>query len=178
MRKVMGLAMALYMVATVTGSAAQADTQQRSLEALVQAVRQNPNDLTLRREMAKAMILKGQTIAAAQQEQMMIKSGNATAEDYATLGDALRYSTNLNGAIQAYTNALRISPMNSQALGGLALAYAQGGQYGRALSIVKTGLAQAPDAQSRQFFASTLATIQNLNNQNSLAATPAANVMQ
>lgn len=163
MRKVASLAMALYMVAAVSTQSAQANAQQHSLQALMQAVRQNPSDLSARREMAKVMVLSGQTVAAAQQEEMMIKLGNATTEDYTTLGDALRYSAKLNDAIQAYTNALRINPMNTQALGGLALSYAQNGQYGRALSICRTGLSQTPDAQGRQFLSSTMASIQNMN---------------
>jgi tetratricopeptide (TPR) repeat protein len=89
--------------------------------------------------------------------------GGATADDYTTLGEALRYSADYRNAIQAYTNALRITPMNTQALAGLALAYAQGGQCAQGLSIVRTGLSQTTDAQGRQQLISTMASIQNMN---------------
>jgi cytochrome c-type biogenesis protein CcmH/NrfG len=172
MRKLMNLMIALYMVATFSAPA-QATAPQQSLDALIKAVRQNPSDLALRRDMAKAMIARGQTVRAAEQIQLMINTGAATAEDWMTLGEALRYSAKYPQAIEAYTHCLRLNPMSAEALGGMAMAYAGGGQYVRALSLIRTGLSQTSDAQSRQYLTSTLASIQNMT---AIASSNAGNI--
>lgn len=145
MRKMTTLTMALYVVAGLSVNAVHAD------------------NLGMRREMAKAMIAKGQTVAAAQQLKSIISTGTATTEDFTVLGEALRYSADFNGAVQAYTNALRMSPLNTEALGGLAMAYAGSGQYGRAVAICRTGLGQTSDTRARQYLVSTLASVQNMS---------------
>jgi cytochrome c-type biogenesis protein CcmH/NrfG len=161
MRKLMNVIVALYMVASVA-TPAQATASHASLDSLIRAVRQNPNDLSLRRDMAKAMIANGQTVKAAEQIQLMINAGSNTAEDWTTLGEALRFSAKYPQAIEAYTHSLKINPLSSQALGGMAMAYASAGQYVRALSIVRTGLSQTSDEQGRRYLTSTLASIQNM----------------
>lgn len=170
MRKMMSLGLALSVVALAAVAPAYSQApQQRSMEAIIAAVRANPSDLNLRRELAKAMILRGQTVKAVEQMRAVMNAGSATADDYTTLGDALRYSADYRNAIQAYTNALRMTPMNTQALGGLALAYAQSGNCAQGMSIVRTGLSQTTDSQGRQYLASTMASIQNMS---TIAAAP------
>lgn len=143
MRKMMSLGLALSVVALVSTMPANAQGSAR--------------------ETAKALIARGLTVKAAQQMQAIIASGQATSDDYTTYGDAVRYSGDLRGAVQAYTYALRMSPMNSQALGGLALAYAQAGQCARGLDVVRAGLSQTTDPQARKFLMATMASIQSMN---------------
>jgi cytochrome c-type biogenesis protein CcmH/NrfG len=143
MRKLMSLGLALSVVAL--GATMPANAQDNTREA------------------AKALIARGLTVKAAQQMRAVLASGQCSADDYAVYGDAARYSGDLRSAIQAYTYALRMTPMNSQALGGLALSYAQAGQRDRGLEIVRTGLSQTSDPQVRKYFVATMASIQSMN---------------
>lgn len=152
MRKIMSLGLALSVVALAAIAPANAQGS-------------SPRDL------AKQLIARGLTVKAAQQMQTVLATGQGTSEDYATYGDAARYSGDFRGAIQAYTYALRITPMNTEALGGLAMAYAQSGNYSRGMEIIQTGLSQTLDPQARRFLAATMASIQAMNTTNKIAAT-------
>jgi cytochrome c-type biogenesis protein CcmH/NrfG len=138
---------------------------------LFNATPANAQDASSARDVAKQLISRGLTVKAAEQMKVALAAGQRTSEDYATYGDAVRYSGDYRGAIQAYTYALQLTPMNTEALGGLALAYAQSGQTARGIEIVRTGLSQTMDAQGRRFLATTMASIQAMNAANKIATT-------
>lgn len=163
MRKILSWTVALYMVAAVSMPQANAQDVQKSLGSLITAAKKNPNDLTLRREIAKAMIGKGLTVKAAEQIQMIINVAGPNADDLTLLGDALRYSADYAGCIQAYNKALTIAPLNTTALSGLSLAYASSGQTAKAISICRTGLRQTSDARGRQQLAETLNSLRTMD---------------
>ncbi len=175
MRNVISLVAALYIVATTSSTMpAQAGTTQRSLETIIAAIRQNPNDLNLRREVASAMIIKGQTVKAAEQLHILINSGSATSADWTNFGEALRYSADFSGAVRAYTYALKLNPVATQALAGLALAHAGAGQYNEAISLCRTGLSQTSDVKSRQYLSATIASVHNMTASAQSSTAPAA----
>jgi cytochrome c-type biogenesis protein CcmH/NrfG len=154
MRNVMSLGLGLAMMVVTFFAATPANAQDTSA-----------------RDVAKQLIARGLTVKAAEQMKVALAAGQRTSEDYATYGDAVRYSGDYRGAIQAYTYALQLTPMNTEALGGLALAYAQSGQTARGIEIVRTGLSQTMDAQGRRFLATTMASIQAMNAASKIATT-------
>lgn len=119
---------------------------------------------TTARDAAKALISQGLAVKAAQAMTAAIRAGQKEAEDYATLGDALRYSADYKTAIQAYTYALQVMPMNTEALTGLALAYAQAGKTEKGMEIIRTGLSQTVDTQARRTLVTTMNAIRGMNN--------------
>jgi cytochrome c-type biogenesis protein CcmH/NrfG len=158
MRKMMSLGLALVVVALAATMPANAQSETgRGSQSLTPAP-------TGSREIAKSLIARGLTVKAAQEMHAVLASGQGTTDDYTMYGDAVRYSGDFRSAIQAYTYALRMVPMNTQALGGLAMAYAQGGQSARGLEVVRVGLSQTSDPQARKFLAATMASIQSMNN--------------
>lgn len=116
------------------------------------------------RDAAKTLISQGLAVKAAQAMTAAIRAGQNQSEDYATLGDAARYAADYKTAIQAYTYALQITPMNTEALSGLALAYAQAGKVDKGMEIVRTGLSQTVDVQARHNLATTMQAIRAMNN--------------
>lgn len=144
MRAIINLGLVLCMVASATILPANAQS-------------------TPARDAAKSLIQQGLAVKAEQTMTAAIRAGQKDAEDYAVLGDASRYAADYKTAIQAYTYALQIAPMNTEALSGLALAYAQAGKTDKGMEIVRTGLSQTTDLQARRNLVTTLNVIRGMN---------------
>lgn len=146
-----------------THHATYAVTQSTSIETIVALVRLNPSELGLRRSLALALIRKGLTVKAADQMRGVIAVAGPNAADLILLGDASRYSGDLQGAIKSYRGALSLNPMSSKARSGLSLAYAASGDLRTAYDICQNGLAQLVDAGDRTEINNTLIALHDLS---------------
>lgn len=171
------LLMSLVTALTLVGSCASLASAAGGddLNAVMNAVRANPGDLNVRRQMVQLMIRKGMTVRAAAEMKVILQAaGGSNADDLTTLGDAARYSGDYAGAIESYKKVLQVSPMSSKALSGLALSYASAGQVPTAVQICRTGLAQAgSNAAGKQELIATLNSVQRIGQVASSAQTAA-----
>jgi Flp pilus assembly protein TadD len=152
--------------------------QPPTFERLVEAVRANPGDLNLRRQLAQALLSRGLTVKAAEQMQGVIRVAGQNAGDLCLLADAARYSGNLSSAVQSYKQALSLSPMCGKAWVGLSLAYATAGDYQTAFNTCNHGLSQIADLAGRQELTNTMQTIRGMQTSATAVATASAAVTQ
>jgi Flp pilus assembly protein TadD len=136
--------------------------QSMPLERVVEAVRANPSDLGLRRQLVQALINKGLAVKAAEQMRGILVAGGRTADDYAMMGDASRYAGDFTTAVKSYKNALTLAPMSSKAWAGLSLAYGTSGDLATAFQTCQHGLAQISDPTGRGELTAVLGSLRGM----------------
>jgi Flp pilus assembly protein TadD len=136
--------------------------QTMPLERVVDAVRANPSDLGLRRQLVQALINKGLAVKAAEQMRGVLVAGGGTADDYALMGDASRYSGDYQTAVKSYKNALSLAPMSSKAWAGLSLAYGTAGDLATAMQTCQHGLAQISDPAGKGELIAALGSLRGM----------------
>lgn len=146
---IMRFALAVLVAAGVTLPVAAAETPQESVKRLTNVIRQKPDDMDARRNIADAYVKMGLSVRAIEQMQIVMQYGQRSVDDYIQLGDAQRYSAKLSDAIRTYQEALNQSPQNAKALTGLAYCYMMSGDANTATKLCHAGIKQADAAGKR-----------------------------
>lgn len=125
------------------------------------AVRQNPADLELRRQLCSAYIGAGMPNEAIQQLRALSTVGPATARDLNMQADAYNMLGNSKAAMTCYRQALAQDPSNTKATIGLARTLLFAGEQDSAKSLLNSALRTARDPEARRQIMQLLSTLKD-----------------
>ena len=125
------------------------------------AIRQNPSDLELRRQLCSAYIGAGMPREAIQQLQALSTISPATARELNMQGEAYNQLGNSRSAIAAYRQALAQDPSNSTATIGLARTLLYTGEQNSAKSVLNAALRTTRDPETRRQIMQMLSTVKD-----------------
>lgn len=179
MRNLIPMMIAFVALNAVAGPSANADTlvasmspaqHAASMESIIGAIRVHPSDLSLRRQLAQVLIQKGLTVKAAETIKQVMAVGGQNAEDLTLLGDASRYSGDVDRAIASYKGALTLSPMDAKAWSGLSLSYAAKHDFHQAEQVCAKAMSQITAPSERLEIQHTLVSVHSSQSTVNLAS--------
>lgn len=168
------IALAITALASVSASYASEDQSnsgtnitaaRAKAQAYANAVRRNPSDLRLRKELARNLLEAGLANRAAQQMQTAVKFGLRSADDFCLLADAYRFSGQVNSAISNYMEAVNIKPDHAHAKAGMALCYMSAGFAKTGERVCQQALTKVSEAEGKRELLATLKSIRDSVNQ-------------
>jgi tetratricopeptide (TPR) repeat protein len=134
-----------------------------AVKTLCQAVQVERNNIVARRYLAYALTEAGSHQSAIEQLELIGKMGELSAFDQYLYGNAYYAMDKFAQAKDAYEKAIALSPNFDAARGGLIKSLVKLSQFEQAKTICMFGLQQAKTDQTRQYYQTILATVQEVN---------------